>query len=397
MAVRRRRLIQRAPRGVRTFGVEEELLLVDAVTLRPHPVGELAVAASRGASSNGPMLSTEFKQEQIEVVGPPQTTFEGQLRSIRDGRRLANESAAAVGARAVALATSPWAGSTHLVGHDRYLHMAERFGLTAAEQLTCGLHVHVLIESRQEGVAVLDRLRVWLPVLLALSSNSPFWMGQDTGFASYRYQAWNRWPTSGPTDLFGSLDSYDRVRGELLRSGVSFDDGMLYYDARLSARYPTVEVRICDIPLVPEHSAVLATLIRALVESCAREWGRGRRAPLVSGPALRAWSWHASRFGVDAELVSPLTGAPATCREVAGQLLEWVGPVLAEYGEADACASAVADLIATGGGAGRQRQALRVARSTEDGALPAAVVRDALAATHEGTLPEPGAAVLAAG
>ncbi|MEX5258561.1 glutamate-cysteine ligase family protein, partial [Kocuria arenosa] len=122
-------------------------------------------------------MTLELQQEQIEVVGPPRTTLAEQVTAIRAGRVLADEAARAVGGRAVALATSGASALPHLVPEARYRRIQQHVGLLAAEQLTCGFHVHVGIASRQEGVAVLDRIRVWLPVLLGLSANSPFWYG----------------------------------------------------------------------------------------------------------------------------------------------------------------------------------------------------------------------------
>ena len=96
----------------------------------------------------------------------------------------------------------------------RYEAMAVRFGLTAHEHLTCGCHVHVSVDSEAEAVGVLDRIRIWIPILLAISANSPFWQGSDTGYESYRSQVVRRWPSSGPTDVFGSVANYrDLVSG----------------------------------------------------------------------------------------------------------------------------------------------------------------------------------------
>ena len=184
----------------RTFGVEEEFLLVDATTGQPVPAAEacLAKAPQRPETSGGPSLALEVQQEQLEAVGPVCSTLQEVIAGIREGRRLADEAARSVGARAVAVATSPMPATPTLVAQPRFLNMATRFGVTLREQLTCGFHVHVGVNDGEEGVAVLDRIRRWLPVLLALSANSPFWQGADTGYASFRYQAWSRWPTAGP-------------------------------------------------------------------------------------------------------------------------------------------------------------------------------------------------------
>ena len=157
---------------------------------------------------------------------------------------------------------------------SRYQAMTEHFGLTTSEQLTCGCHVHVGVESPEEGVAVLDRIRPWLPVLLAISANSPYWQGQDTGYASFRSQAWNRFPSAGPTGVFGSVEGYRSYADALVATGVLLDHAMIYFDARLSDRYPTVELRVADTVLI-------ATLARALVETAVTSWRHHAPAPTV--------------------------------------------------------------------------------------------------------------------
>ncbi|WP_125776097.1 glutamate--cysteine ligase [Antribacter gilvus] len=347
----------------RTFGVEEELLLVDARTRLPLAAGDDAVHLAGLAASlpphmpPRPALTVELQREQIEIVGPPCATLAQQVSAIREGRLMADAAARAVGGRAVPLATSVSAGLPHLVPEARYERIQRHVGLLAAEQLTCGLHVHVEVDDHEEGVAILDRIRVWLPVLLALSANSPFWYGVETGFASYRYQAWTRWPTAGAYELFGSVAEHDRRMDAVLRSGVALDPGMLYHDARLSARYPTVEVRVADVCLDPAHAAVVATLVRALVETAARQAREGVPPAQVGVTELRAWSWQASRFGVEEQLISPATGAPAPAADVVGALLDLLRPVLAEYEEVAPVEVVVAEILHGGSGARRQRAA----------------------------------------
>lgn len=361
---------------MRTFGVEEEVLLVDAVTLSPLPAAERVVSLHQPGVQNNHKITLEFKKEQIEVVSPPQTTFTGQLEVIRAGRALAEAAAARAGARVVALPTAPGPITPHLVSSPRFRKVSERFGITAAEQLTCAFHVHVLVESRAEGVAVLDRIRVWLPVLLALSANSPFWHGTDTGFASYRYQAWNRWPMTGPTDLFGSAAAHDRHQADLLDSHVPLDVGMLYFDARLCDHQPTLEVRVADVCLEAEHAAVIATIIRALVETTARSWRAGVLSPRTPTSAIRAWSWQASRHGIEAQLIDPATGTPSPAADVIAGLVESIRPVLVEYGEETMVESVVAGMLQGGSGARRQREVYATRHELRD------VVSFALEATH---------------
>lgn len=361
---------------MRTFGVEEELLLVDTGTGQPLPAGDWAATLQEDTTPTGHQVTEELQEEQLEVASPPQTTLAGQLAAIRAGRELAEEAAARVGGRVVALPTALGPVSPHLVQGLRYRRIATKFGLTAAEQLTNGFHIHVGVASRAEGVAVLDRIRVWLPTLLALSANSPFWHGEDSGFASYRYQAWSRWPTAGPTDVFGSPDEYDRYRQAQLDTQIPVDASMLYFDARLSEHHPTVEIRVADVCLDANHAAVIATLARALVETVARAWADGAPALPVPASLLRSWTWQASRSGIAGELIDPATGAPAPAGDVMIRLLHVVGPVLAEYGEQTAVDAGVAQILRDGTGSQYQREVYAERHSLGD------VMTAALAATH---------------
>ena len=171
--------------------------------------------------------------------------------------------------------------------------------------------MHVEVESADEGVAVLDRIQPWLPVLLALSANSPFWQGRDSGYASYRYQAWGRWPSAGPTGWFGSASAYAQTVEAMIGTAAVLDAGMVYFNARLSDHYPTVEVRVADVCLFPGDAVLIAALVRALAETEARAWRDQAAGPPVRLELLKLAAWRASRSGLDGDLVHPGTGRPA--------------------------------------------------------------------------------------
>ncbi|MGY1710223.1 glutamate--cysteine ligase [Geodermatophilus sp. SYSU D00758] len=380
---------------MRTVGVEEELLVVDAEG-RPTPRGPAAlrVAASRGEGETvsehdhrgaedggaddaaGARLVPELKAQQVEFGTRVCEQLDEVAAEVRHWRERADAAARAVGARVAALASSPVAVDPVTTPGERYALMTETFGLTALEQLTCGCHVHVSVDDDEEGVAVLDRIRVWLPVLTALSVNSPFWLGRDSGHASYRAQAWGRWPSAGPTEPFGSAAGYHRVVEQLLASGTIVDPGMVYFDARLSERWPTVEVRTADVLLHVEHAVVLAGLVRGLVETAAREWRAGHPAPQVRSELLRVAGWRASRSGLDGDLVHPVSGRPTPAATVVAALLDHVGEVLVECGDEARVRAGVAELVGGGTGAALQRRVHR-----ETGELTA-VVRAAVTATR---------------
>ena len=171
-------------------------------------------------------------------------------------------------------------------------------------------------------MAALDRIRPWLAVLLALSANSPFWQGADSGHASYRNQVWSRWPSAGPTGLFGSAAGYRAVTGAMLATDTILDDGMLYFDARLSAHQPTLEVRVADVCRESDDAVLIAGLVRALVDTAVREWRAGEEPPDIRTEVLRLAAWQAGKAGLEGPLLLPPALQPGqACRraERAGQ------------------------------------------------------------------------------
>lgn len=378
---------------MRTFGVEEELLIVDPETGMLLALADVMlpslVPPKKDAGPVDPArlhdvgvgtdFSYELKLEQIETQTRPCLDYTELLRQLNQGRALADRAALVHGGRVAALATSPYGSATHLTPNQRYLTMQQRFGLTVRNQLTCGLHVHTFVESPEEGVAVMDRIRDKLAVLIALSANSPYWNGAETGFESYRTQAWNRWPGSGPTMIFGSLPVYRRVVTRLIESGVLMDEGMIYFDARLCRQHPTVEIRVADVCLRAEDAALIAVLVRALVESASREWNDGVDPAPVPTLLLRMAAWQASNCGLRGQLLDFGTFTPAPAAEVVHALVDFVAPVLEEQGELELVRAGVGRVLAEGTGSQLQREPFHA------GGL-AAVVGRAVDVTLQGTV-----------
>jgi carboxylate-amine ligase len=371
---------------MRRLGVEEELLLVEEQSGVPAAVAGTLLGALESDSTGrraadrqpGGEVGAELQQQQIEIDTRPTATLAELRDQLRDGRRRADELAKRTGARIAALATSPVPVTPQTTPTSRYLAMIEHFGLTTAEQLTCGCHVHVEVSSDDEGVGVLDRIRVWLPALLALSANSPFWQGTDTGYASFRSQAWNRFPSAGPSPRWGSAGCYHREVDRMVSSGVLLDRHMAYFDARLSDRYATVEIRVSDVCLSLDDTVLVAALARALVDTAAAEWAEGTPAPDVSAGLLRLATWRAGRSGLTEQLLDPATLQPRPAAEVIEQLLSHVRPALQRSGDTDEVAHRWQDLRSRGTGADFQRRVM------QDSGDLAEVVRQSVRTSTEG-------------
>ncbi|WP_109470976.1 carboxylate-amine ligase [Ornithinimicrobium cavernae] len=349
---------------MRTVGVEEELLLVDIRDGRAQSVqGQLVLRSALGGSGMaaeglGGAVEGEFQQEQLETHTAPVHSLSELEDQVRHWRSEAAEAARGADCRIAALATSPLpTGPTPAAG-ERYAWIRERYQLIARRQLTCGLHVHVAVDSDEEGVGVLDRIRGWLPVILALSTNSPFAEGEDTGFQSWRTQMMRGWPSSGPTSLFGSADAYHRLVNDMIASSVLLDEGMVYFDARLSHHYPTVEVRAADVCSRVEDTVLIAALSRAMVETAAAEWAAGAPASEVPTTLIGLATFQASRHGMTGELLDPVTMRPRPAWEVMDSLLGWLRPALEAADDLSRVQSALDVIRAEGTGAGLQRVTL---------------------------------------
>ncbi|MEU9146718.1 glutamate--cysteine ligase [Streptomyces sp. NPDC048349] len=348
---------------MRSVGVEEELLLVDAHSGAPVAVsGAVLAAAERSAwqhqGTSGRQnheFEKELQKEQLEFATKPLTQM-GELHDeIVRIRGEAAHHAASAGAVVAAVATSPLPVQPSLNVGRRYRWLGEQFGLTAQEQLTCGCHVHVSVASDEEGVAVLDRIRPWLAVLLAMSANSPFWQGEDSGYASYRSRVWNRWPSAGPVDIFGSADRYHEQVQAMIDTGALRDEGMIYFDARLSATYPTVEVRVADVCLDASTPVLLAALIRGLVETASRAWQNGQPPARIGTSLLRLASWRAGRSGLDGPLLHPETMRETSAEDAVEALYQHVREALEDHGDDERVREAIAHLHERGNGARTQR------------------------------------------
>ncbi|GGS08776.1 putative glutamate--cysteine ligase 2 [Streptomyces humidus] len=341
---------------MRTVGVEEELLLVDPGSGEPQALSAAVLARAARCAADDDVFEKELHSQMLEFNTHPQSGMDELGAEIVRIRGEAARHAREAGCAVAALATSPLPARPSIGMNRRYQWMAEQYGIATREQMVCGCHVHVSVESDDEGVAVVDRIRPWLPVLVALSGNSPFWQGRETGYASYRSRVWQRWPSAGPTELFGSAESYRRRVADMVDTGTILDEAMVYFEARLSARYPTVEVRVADVCLHADTAVLIATLVRGLVETAARDRQSGRGPLDHSVSLLRLANWRAARTGLTGDLLHPATMRRTRAETVVEALLEHVEGALSDSGDLERARASCARLLRHGTGAEVQRE-----------------------------------------
>ncbi len=350
-------LEQPGRRAPRTFGIEEEVILLEPGTLAPVDVAEEVIGELVRTDADGHWITHEFLRAQIEFSSPVLTDAEAADRVVREFRRVVAGAVARRGLIAASSGTAFGAGRSATAPGERYARIEQVLGAIHPDHRIQGLHVHVAVGSRDEGVRVMRGLRPWLAPLLALTANSPCFGGTETGFASWRTIVGRRFTTASvPPDFIDGAD-YERRVQALVGLGSTLDLGSLFWMMRLAERYPTIELRLFDAQLTADESVGIALLTRALVEAAAA--GALPHAETAVHPEqVDAAVWHAARHGLDDDLVDPATASLAPAWTVIERMLDAVRPVLDQTGDTARVEALVERIRAEGNGATRQRAAL---------------------------------------
>ncbi|MEU8258077.1 glutamate--cysteine ligase [Micromonospora inaquosa] len=340
-----------------TLGVEEEYLLLDPDSGRNLPVADQVLAALHGPARD--QSRQEFRHSMVEMVTPVCADLTELRAHLVALRRSAAEAATAAGARLVAVGATPVAEPHRTVPDEpRYHAMSRRYGPVAHDPAVCGCHVHVGLPDRELAVQVCNHLRVWLPVVQAITTNSPLHDGYDTGHASWRSMQLERWPSIGPTPYFDSAADYDRTVDQLIAAGIMLDAAMVYWYARPSSTYPTVEVRVGDVCTEVDDAVLVAALVRSLVATLADDVRAGVTAPNVRDCLVAAAHWRAAHDGLDGELIDLRAGGTRPAWALVDELMAVIAPALLRHGDLGYVLAQLARLRRDGTGATRQRQVL---------------------------------------
>ncbi|MEI2429451.1 carboxylate-amine ligase [Lysobacter yananisis] len=358
-----------------SFGIEEEFFLV-----RPHSrllaTQVPARLLKRARAELGECIESELLQAQIEIASPVQCDIGQARRQLGELRRGLAELAHEHGLALLAAGTHPlgqWREQSP-TDKPRYRQLVEDFQIVARRSQVCGLHVHVQLPDGVDRVQAMNRAMPWLPLLLALSTSSPFWDRLNSGLMSYRQAMYDEWPRTGIPDFFAGEAEYDAFADLLTRAGAIADAGSLWWAIRPSPNFPTVELRIADACTHLDDSLAIAALFRCLMRHIARHRAEPPPCDAATRRLIDENRWRAKRSGLQAEFIDARGGS-----EPALEQLRRLRELVAEDAAALDCTQALRrlDTIAERGTSAHAQLAIyrehRQRGASRNGALKAVV------------------------
>jgi len=346
-----------------TLGIEEEYQTVDPVTrdLRSHIATEMLAQGKRRLEER---VKAEMHQSVIEVGTSVCRNIEEARRDIYSLRREMVKLAEEHGLVLVAGATHPFADwrTQEIYPDPRYHQVVKDLQLVARSNLIFGLHVHVGVEDREGAIRIMNSMRYFLPHIMALATNSPFWLGLNTGYKGYRAKVFENFPRTGIPDAFSSYSEFENYVALLVKTNCIDNAKKIWWDIRPHPFFNTIEVRACDIPLRAEETIAVAALIQATAAWLYRLHAGNQDYRQYARALLTENKFRAVRYGLDGKLIDFGRQEEVPERELIEEYLAMVEPVVDELGSREAIES-IRTILKTGTGADRQ---LRVYEETND-------------------------------
>lgn len=346
-----------------TLGIEEEYQTIDPETydLRSHINTEFIAKGKRRLNEK---VKAEMHQAVIEVGTGICRTIKEARADVTHLRRQMIDLAGESGLLLAAGATHPFADwrVQDIYPDERYLQVVQDMQLVARANLIFGLHVHVGIEDRETTIHLMNQLRYFLPHLLALSSNSPFWLGMNTGLKSYRCKVFDKFPRTNIPDTFQSWSEFEGFVNLLIRTKCIDNAKKIWWDVRPHPFFSTLEVRICDIPLRVDETLAIAALIQATLAKLYRLHARNQSYRVYGRSLIMENKWRASRYGLEGKLIDFGREAEAPIKDLILEYLDFVDEVVDELDSREEI-EYVRTMLERGSGADRQ---LRVYAETNE-------------------------------
>lgn len=350
------------PEGLFSLGIEEEFQIIDPATreLKSH----IQQILEEGKMIFKEQVKAEMHQSVVEVGSVICKNIKEANNEVVRLRRDLAEVAAKHGLRIAASGTHPFSRweDQAITDHPRYLGVVEDMQQVARANLIFGLHVHVGIEDKEAAIHIMNAARYFLPHIYALSTNSPFWKGRNTGFKSYRAKIFDRFPRTGIPDYFSSRGEYEYYVNMLVKTKCIEDASKIWWDIRPHPKYPTLEFRVCDIPMLYQETVALAALIQAVTAKLYKLIKQNLGFRIYRRALINENKWRASRYGLEGKMIDFGKQEEVETKSLIYELLEFVDDVLDELDSREEI-SFIHKIIEMGTGAKRQ---LRVFEQSND-------------------------------
>jgi glutamate---cysteine ligase / carboxylate-amine ligase len=346
-----------------TIGIEEEYQTVDPETrdLKSHISAEII---QKGRTLLGEVVKPEMHQSVVEIGTGICANIQDAKAEIRDIRRQIVDLARANGLRLSAGGTHPFAhwANQEIYPDDRYRIIVEDMKMVARANLIFGLHVHIGVEDRETAIQIMNGARYFLPHILALSSNSPFWMGMDSGLRSYRCKVFDKFPRTQIPDVYSSWSEFENYVDLLIRTKCIDNAKKIWWDIRPHPHFPTLEFRICDMPMRLDETIAIAALCQAIIAKLYKLHEQNLTFRHYSRSLIMENKWRAARYGLEGKLIDFGKQQEVPVRQLIGEIREFVSDVVDELGSGNEIAY-IDRILEEGSGADRQ---LRVFHETND-------------------------------
>ncbi|MCA6075134.1 carboxylate-amine ligase [Fulvivirga sedimenti] len=336
-----------------TLGIEEEYQVIDPETRELASHEQKIVEAA--AETLGEQVKAEMHQAVVEVGTNICTDIHDAREQITGLRRDVDSIARSLGFRIGAAGTHPFSAwqKQLLTPHPRYNEIIHELQDTARSNLIFGLHVHVGIDDRNMALHIANSMRYFLPHVYALSTNSPFWEGRNTGFKAFRSKVFDKFPRTGIPDHFESVAEYDSYVNLLIKTRSIDNAKKIWWDLRVHPFYPTMEIRICDIPLTADETVAITAIIQALVAKLYKLRTQNLNFMSYKRIVLNENKWRASRYGLDGKLIDFGKEEEVDTRALIHEILDFVDDVADDLGSRDELQKVV-QILENGTGADRQ-------------------------------------------
>jgi carboxylate-amine ligase len=338
-----------------TLGVEEEYQIIDPKSRQLAGRGEKIISFAE-ENYGQEVVQPEMRQSQIEIA----TSVCKSLTEIRaelcESRRIVIEAAQQDNKLISASGTHPFSNwkNQERTPKLRYHKLEQEYQQIIRELVTFGCHVHVGISNPDIAIAVINRARIWLSVLLALSANSPFWLGEKTGYISYRTELWSPFPLFGSPPVFEDYQAYQDFVEQLTKMGIIQDTTTIYWNIRISEHYPTIEFRVSDVCLTVDEAVMIAGLVRGLVQTCLTEIENNFPLISVHPEILKTADWYAARYGLQGKLIDVMQQRSKPAKKLVKEFLNYIRPALESLGDWEEVSSLVDKVLKDGNAAQRQ-------------------------------------------